>query len=232
MIIGINAGHTISGQPGSGAIGYINESNETRIVAKKLINLLCNQGHIVYDCTNDIANSELSNLRNIVNLANSENLDLFISIHFNAGGGKGTECYTYSNQSKAYKISEKITNNISKLGFVNRGTKVKPSLYVLKNTKAPALLVEVCFVDTKSDAELYNEIGSEKIAYAIAQAIDDNIVYKSNNEKSNLDVHYLVDEFSNRGIISDKQLWYSKLETDVNSYWLAKKSFEYIKEIE
>ena len=32
MRIGINCGHTISGTPGSGATGYLNESNETRAV--------------------------------------------------------------------------------------------------------------------------------------------------------------------------------------------------------
>ena len=89
MIIGINAGHTISSQPACGAVGYLNESDEARAVSKELINLLCRAGHIAYDCTNDIASSEAANLSYIVTLANAQKLDLFVSIHFNAGGGQG-----------------------------------------------------------------------------------------------------------------------------------------------
>lgn len=38
----------------------------------------------------------------------------------------------------------------------------------------------------------------------------------------------IVSEFAKRGIITDKNLWLKKLETDKNSYWLAKKSLQYI----
>ena len=41
-------------------------------------------------------------------------------------------------------------------------------------------------------------------------------------------VNDLVWELSHRGIIIDKQLWLKKLETDVNSYWLAMKTVKYI----
>ena len=34
MRIGINCGHTVSGQPGCGAVGRIDESVETRAVGK------------------------------------------------------------------------------------------------------------------------------------------------------------------------------------------------------
>ena len=108
MNIGINAGHTMSGSPGSGAVGYLNESNETRAVSKELINLLCRAGHTVYNCTNDIASNTSSNLQNICLLANAQKLDLFVSIHFNAGGGRGCECYTY----RAQKYNEAIKNGL------------------------------------------------------------------------------------------------------------------------
>ena len=35
------------------------------------------------------------------------------------------------------------------------------------------MLIEVCFVDTKSDADLYNEVGADRIAEAISDAIVD-----------------------------------------------------------
>ena len=42
MKIGINCGHTVSGQPGCGAVGFINESDETRKVGYKLMEYLKN----------------------------------------------------------------------------------------------------------------------------------------------------------------------------------------------
>lgn len=43
-------------------------------------------------------------------------------------------------------------------------------------------------------------------------------------------VNDLVWELAHRGIITDKQLWLKKLETDTNSYWLARKTVKYLRE--
>lgn len=40
MIVGINCGHTVSGTVGSGAVGFLNESNETRRVGYKVMEYL------------------------------------------------------------------------------------------------------------------------------------------------------------------------------------------------
>lgn len=85
MKIGINCGHTVSGQPGCGAVGFINESDETRKVGYKLMEYLKSAGHTVVNCTNDKAASTNENLSKIVAMANAQPLDLFVSIHFNAG---------------------------------------------------------------------------------------------------------------------------------------------------
>ena len=37
-------------------------------------------------------------------------------------------------------------------------------------------------------------------------------------------------ELAHRGIITDKRLWLKKLETDTNSYWLARKTVKYLRE--
>ena len=41
-------------------------------------------------------------------------------------------------------------------------------------------------------------------------------------------VNDIVWELAHRGIITDKDLWLKKLETDVNSYWLARKTVKYL----
>ena len=174
MKIGVNCGHTISGTTGSGALGYLNESNETRNIGYKVIEKLKSLGHTVVDCTNDKATSVNDNLKKIVKMANAQKLDLLISIHLNAGGGRGCECYTYGGKKLDEAVN--ICSQLESLGFKNRGVKDGSQLYVLKKTTAKAILIEVCFVDNEEDAKLYNKIGTSKIADAICNAIVDDDV--------------------------------------------------------
>lgn len=167
MKIAINCGHTLKG-PGSGAVGIIEESIETRKVGEKLIRLLENSGHKVINCTVDKANTQVEYLKKSVELANREDVDYFISVHFNAGGGKGIEVYTY--KGKKLQPALNICKNIQLLDFNNRGVKDGSNLYVIKKTKAKSILVEVCFVDSE-DANRYLMLGSDKFAEAIYQGI-------------------------------------------------------------
>lgn len=105
--------------------------------------------------------------------ANREDLDLFIAIHFNAGGGQGIEVYTY--EGRQYQDAIDVCNNISALGFNNRGVKAGTGLYVIRKTKAKSMLIEVCFVDTE-DANKYLEVGYKEIAKAIVDALDNHVV--------------------------------------------------------
>ena len=169
MRIGVNCGHTLSGTVGSGALGFLNESDETRAVGYALMRRLRERGNVVVDCTNDRAASVSENLREICDLANAQPLDMFISIHFNSGGGKGCEAYTYGARDIAG--AGEILTELEKLGFRNRGIKDGSNLYVVRNTVAPAVLIEVCFVDTLSDVQIYAERGAERIADSICDAI-------------------------------------------------------------
>ena len=168
MRIGIDCGHTANG-PGSGASGYLNESRETRVVGRKVMEILRQAGHTVFDCTNDVARSVSENLRNICRSANAQRLDAFYSIHFNAGGGQGSEVYTMTGTETPE--TARILDALAELGFRNRGTKKGSHLYVINRTDAPATLIEVCFVDSKTDADLYRKVGADTIAQAIAKAI-------------------------------------------------------------
>ena len=180
MRIGINCGHTVSGQPGCGAVGIIDESVETRKVGLKLEQILSDMGHAVYDCTNDYANSTSANLSEIVRKANAQPLDLFVSIHFNAGGGKGTEVFTYGGKRHAEAVA--VCDKLHALGFVNRGVKDGSNLYVIRHTDAKAMLIEVCFVDTATDVDLYHKLGAQRVAAAIAEAITGQTVTQTESE--------------------------------------------------
>lgn len=175
MIINIHAGHNPDGKIACGAIGLIKESTEARIIKEKVITMLKLQGYTVYDCTVNDGISQNDILKKIVSKCNVREVDLDVSIHFNAGANKifnnattGTEVYIYSSTSKAKTFAQNIVKNISELGFKNRGVKTSKSLYFLKHTKNPALLIECCFVDDPDDVKLYN---ADKMAQAIVKGI-------------------------------------------------------------
>ncbi len=163
MKIVINAGHTKFGK-GTGAVGILTESIETRKIAFEVMKQLADTGHEVIPAVFDRSEN---NLAEVVNAA--QNADLLISIHLNGGGGHGSEVYTWKGQHLIR--AEKIVKNLSSLGFANRGIKNGSSLYVIRNTKCEAILVEVCFVGSEIDLSLYHTHGYEKIAKAIVTAI-------------------------------------------------------------
>ena len=172
MVVGINCGHTKSGA-GYGAVGIIKESEHTRLVGQALIGLLQSAGITVIDCTIDQADTQNEYLAAAVALANRQDLDWFISIHFNASAnhaGRGTEIFTY--EGRQYQDALDVCANLAELGFTNRGVKAGSGLYVIRKTKAKSMLIEVCFCDNQHDVDIYNAAGgAEGIAKAIYKGI-------------------------------------------------------------
>ena len=175
MKINIHAGHNPDGMTACGAIGYIKESTEARAVKERILQKLTAMGHEVYDCTCNNGSNQNDVLRKIVAACNAHEVDLDISIHFNAGGNResdgnttGTEVYVYSTDSKAVSYAQEVVDNIAALGLSNRGVEENPNLYVLRHTKSPAILIECCFVDDPDDVALYN---ADRMADAIVAGI-------------------------------------------------------------
>lgn len=158
-----------------GAASILNEVTEDRKVKNKLISLLKSAGHTVYDCTDDTGKTSGANLANIVAKCNKHSVDLDISIHLNAGRNDskgdgstgGVEVFCYDSKTKS--VAEKITDAIAdEFGYHNRGVKYSTGLYVLRNTKSKAILIECCFVDDKDDAKVWD---AEKCAAAIYKGL-------------------------------------------------------------
>lgn len=171
MVIGINCGHTVSGA-GCGAAGIIKESEHTRLVGQELIRLLQEAGITVVDCTIDRADSQNEYLSAAVTLANRQDLEWFISLHFNASAshaGHGVEVYTY--EGRQYQDALDVCQNLADLGFTNRGVKSGTGLYVVRKTKAKAMLIEICFCDNEQDVNRYLSIGYKNIAEAVCRAV-------------------------------------------------------------
>lgn len=178
MKIGIDYGHTLKGYD-TGAIGNgLKEQDITREVGKIVTSKLRALGHTVIECAIDSANSVGESLSYRVNKANSNNVDLFISIHVNAGGGQGTEIYTWGGEQ--LPEATRILNNITALGFNNRKIKDGSNLYVIRNTKAKAMLIELFFIDSV-DVELYKKVGAERLSSAIAEGITGKTIPNNSN---------------------------------------------------
>ena len=190
MRINIHAGHNADGRTACGAIGFIRESTEARRVKDAVIGMLRQLGHTVYDCTVDDAAGVSDNLRQIIAKCNAHEVDLDVSIHFNSGArdasgnGRttGTEVFVYSPSSAARTDAEIVCRAIAQLGFQKRGVKYSTGLYVLKHTKAPAMLVECCFVDDRDDVQLYD---CQKMAEAIVYGITSQRVAKEEQPDTN-----------------------------------------------
>lgn len=176
MTVGVNCGHTVSGA-GYGAIGLIKESEHTRLVGYALMDKLRAAGVNTIDCTIDKAGTQAEYLAGVVALADRQDLDWFISIHFNASAskqGQGVEVYTY--EGRQYPDALEIVSNIAELGFKNRGVKSGSGLYVIRKTKAKSMLIEICFCDNETDVSTYKKIGHAVIAQAIFNAVYDYAV--------------------------------------------------------
>lgn len=177
MNICIVAGHTTTGK-GTGAVGYINESTENRILAKKVTEYIKKAGH---NCDYYEVNKSDTYLKDQTNFANKKAYDAVVQIHFNAGGGTGTETLYRSAAGKKY--ANQVNGKLSTM-YKNRGIKhdindVGRKLYWLTNTKYPAILIETCFVDSKSDTDKYIN-NKDATAKLIAEGIIGKDIVEAN----------------------------------------------------
>ena len=175
MIIGVDKGHTVQNGGVCGACGLLKESVENRPVGDKVIKKLRALGHTVIDCSCNSASNVDEQLAAIVKKANAQKLDLFLSLHLNAGGGTGAEIYTTNTSGAKEEAKRLIETYCKRTGFRNRGHKYK-ELYVLRHTVAPAMLLEMAFVDTEADFKRWNDLGAELIANAIVEGITGQVV--------------------------------------------------------
>lgn len=177
--INIHAGHNPDGKTACGAVGLIKESTEARYLVDEIVDKLKKDGITVYDCTVNNGTSQSDVLEKIVKKCNSHDVDLDVSVHFNSGrndrkgDGKsgGTEVWMRGCSGIKKAAGTKICNKLEKLGFTNRGIKETTSLYFLNHTKAPAILIEVCFVDDKDDVKIY-KANRDEIAKKIANVLE------------------------------------------------------------
>ena len=174
MRVFLNPGHAPDGNPDPGACGYgLRECD----VAKNVADLVA--GYLSAAGVEVVGNLQSDSLHEVASASNCADADVFICIHCNACNSRanGTETWHYYGSIEGEKLAQCIQNQIvDALGTVDRGVKgAKPGvngLYVLSNTDAVAVLVELAFIDHAGDAELLRS-QQDEFARAIARGVTD-----------------------------------------------------------
>jgi hypothetical protein len=167
MKIAISSGHSTKCQGMSSP--YLNEVEQATRVSDRVGEILRGAGIAAPVFHDTVSDDSSENLNRICTWHNNQGPhDLDVSVHFNATpGAYGTEVWYQTQQSLAGRVSAAIAKAG---GFKDRGAKYTTGLYFLGHTVAPAVLLEVCFGDSKSDTDLYYA-HFEEIAHAIAQSL-------------------------------------------------------------
>ena len=162
----INPGHS---EKDPGAVGYEIE-RELNVKVSGYMNayLLAH-----YDCQTRVYSDD--SLGAVCDDANRWGADLFVSNHFNAGGGDGFEVLVY-NENRV-ELGAIFARHAAEAGQNLRlygaapGVKIRTNLHVLKYTHMPAVLNEGAFVDNRQDIEDWNEEHElQKLGEAYAKA--------------------------------------------------------------
>lgn len=221
MKILLIAGHG-QGDPGAVGNGY-KEADVTRELASMVESILKDYADItVFDKTKNM----YKYLKND-GMFNFAPYSYIFEIHFNAGGGQGTEILVHENQ-KGVSVEETILKNIAALGFKNRGVKRRNNLYnmnVMQKKNKEYALLETCFIDSTSDMAIW-----KNKAYEIALAVANGIISGFGLKKQNTEIttpNDIVWELSQRIEITDPQKAVNDLTRAMNEnsscYWMLKK---------
>jgi N-acetylmuramoyl-L-alanine amidase len=185
-----------------GAEGIIDEVDEARRVVEEVAKYLRRLGVDVVTYHDDVSNDQQENLNRIVDFHNAQGPhDIDASVHFNAylpegqttDEPKGCEVFYTTADALAIDLSATMAYTA---GFIDRGGKHTDDLFFLNNTAAPAVLIEVCFVDSQADVDLYHEHFDE-LCLAIAEVLagkDLTVAEAGEKERDRLEINVAITE--------------------------------------
>lgn len=165
----ISAGH---GGNDPGAIGIVTEKVVNLEMALACRDYLVKNGVEVKMSREKDENDPLTEE---IKECNAYNPDLAVSVHNNASGGDGFECYYYHGGGKSKELAQNIEKEVIAIGQNSRGCKTKLNAKgtdyfgFIRETKAPAVICEGFFVDNPTDVQIADTIEEQRtfgIAYA------------------------------------------------------------------
>lgn len=183
----VDAGH---GEPDGGAVG-VNGTIEKDInlqIALKLQEVLESRGVRVIMTREDdnsicdksaktLHEKKVSDMHNRLEIINTSGADLFVSIHMNSfsdPSSGGLHVFYSRNHPEAEETASLIQDAMSELtGAKTHAVKAaSDTLYLMKNTVPPAILIECGFISNPEEERLLNdEKYQSKIAFSIANAM-------------------------------------------------------------
>ena len=123
---------------------------------------------------------------------NAFNPDYAIDIHNNAGGGDGVEAFYHYGGGASKTLAQNVVNEIVKIGQNSRGTKTrlnangKDYYGFIRETHAPAVIVECAFIDNAKDITIIDTVSEQKaMGEAIAKGILKTIGIDYTENKTN-----------------------------------------------
>ena len=129
---------------------------------------------VYYTRTTDQYNSPYEKAQ----IANATGADYFVSLHRNSSPNpntySGVETLVYQENQVVNDLANSINSQLEAVGFKNLGIQERPGLVVLRRTNMPAVLVEVGFLNTDADNQLFDEKFNQ-IANAIATGIQEGV---------------------------------------------------------
>lgn len=139
--VALDAGHGGS-DPGAVYEGR-QEKDDALALALAVGKILQDNGvDVEYTRTTDVYNTPFEK----ATMGNEANADLFVSIHRNAmpvpGTASGIETLVYNDSGVKALLARNINEELSDIGWKDRGVIERPNLVVLKRTKMPAVLVK------------------------------------------------------------------------------------------
>lgn len=196
--VAIAAGHNNTDNTGASARGLV-EQDLTIKVAEKVEELLGDYSNIkVIQTGSTSSNPGGIKLGDRTRLAREANPDLCIQIHFNAGGGTGSEVIYKQGDGISQELAEVLSKTISEaMGIKNRGdgSDIEKcsgrSLGIIENSATsgfPSVVTEGAFLDGDPDSDIIkSQNGVQKYAQGIVEGIDkyfqsDHKGYSSTNK--------------------------------------------------
>ena len=182
--IALTAGHDL-GTPGKRCLKSLdpNETKEWTLndrIADKVEKLLAGYTGWELIRTDDTTGKKDIGLASRTNAANNFKADFYLSIHHNAGinggAGGGIMAYVYTNASKESVEWQKAIYDalIEKTGLKgNRSNPLcKSNLHECRETNLPAVLLELGFMDSKTDVPvILTEYFADQCAAAIVEVL-------------------------------------------------------------
>jgi len=149
----LDAGHIPGKDPGAVANG-LQEADLTGDLVDRIATKLT-----AYDV--EVLQAPRTSLADRSVAANKANVNYFLSIHVNAGGGTGFESFIHpaaGQKTKQYQetVHDAVVGFMAGYDLPDRGMKQK-NFQVLRETAMSALLLECGFIDNPKDAELLKD---------------------------------------------------------------------------